>query len=615
MPGLNTIISFIGRQDIDRSNLTSILKSMDYGPSYLHGTVYDDRRVAVFSSGYDGYPGQKIEFDDKVIIIEGAIYNKSLQQVEDELTKILPQLVNNPEKTDSLREFMFNTDGEYIIYYIDNASSSVVIFNDALGRLPAYYYADDNGLIVARAMKFLTGLIPVEYDQNALMEYFLFSAPLGERTFFKGVFRIAPCSLFVINWRNCQCDRRVLYRYNFDDRWDDRPVADYVQNLHDQFLAGLSNRALYFNNRKQILSLSGGLDSRANLMGLLKLKIDFEAVTFHDFYNRLTRDLAVAQTLQKMYNFKLKAFDLIEENIPYFERMVNVKDGMAMMGTMGSVLNSMEVVEKEYGPNSVYFVGDGGSSITAPRYSGKQIDSMPVLVNEILQKNRLSVFSVGDIARLFGKTPEDVTNYLCDYFSSYPEKDNLHRIDHFYFWERSFKFTMEGQDRIRLYFWPIAPHYSIAYARYALQINNKYLAGWKIYRDFLKALDGRAASVKYANFGISLDSRVLPIYLKMRSIATANESVKRMLNTVLRFANNPSNIGRQTLEWKFIRQFREYLAIMIRDNSCIESHLDTKVLAGLLRSERHLHRMYVVGNLIKYMSLIEGKNEMPNAPA
>lgn len=135
MPRLNTIISCIGRENIDRNKLTGILKSMDYGPSYSHATVYDDHRVGVFSSGYDGYPGQLIEFDGKMLIIEGTIYNKTGEQVKDDLSRILPRIAADTSQTDKLREFMFNTGGEYIIYYIDKEASAVIIFNDSLGAV------------------------------------------------------------------------------------------------------------------------------------------------------------------------------------------------------------------------------------------------------------------------------------------------------------------------------------------------------------------------------------------------------------------------------------------------------------------------------------------------
>ena len=160
MPGLNAIISFDGSPKGAPEKLGDILKSMIYDPTYLNECVYEDRNTSVYFSGYKQYPWRKFEMGDKTIIIEGAIYNKTADKVKEELSRILPGVADGSGKTDALRSFMFDTDGEFVIYYIDKATSKVVVFNDAMGRLPTYFQINNNGLIVARALKFVTGNVP-----------------------------------------------------------------------------------------------------------------------------------------------------------------------------------------------------------------------------------------------------------------------------------------------------------------------------------------------------------------------------------------------------------------------------------------------------------------------
>jgi len=560
MPGLNTIIKFIGSKTESPERLADLLKSMNFDKTYFPETIYEDGNTSIFFSGYQGYPRQRIDFDGKSIIIEGAIYNKSSEQVKAELTRILPPIAAAPAKTDALRDFMFSTDGEFVIYFIDKALSTVLIFNDALGRLPTYFHSGKDSVIIARVMKFLVGFEPnLEFDRNSLMEYFLYAAALGDHTFYKNVFRLLPCTFIAVDYKTRQVSRQTLYAYNFDDRHEDRPLKEYVKNLHDLFMAGVANRAARFPEKKQILTLSGGLDSRTNLMALLKNKVKFYPLTFRDYYNFLRRDYPVVKQLDKTYNLNLKAYRLIEDNIPYFERMVWAKDGHSIMGSMGGVLNSMEIIENEYGKDCAVYTGDEGNYITAPRYGGGKIDSTPELVRQIHLKNSLSIYSFEEVARIFGKQPSDVIDYLCDYYSRYPEKDNIHKVDHFFIFERSFKFTMEGQDRTRLFFWPMAPHYSIQYARYAFQIKNKYLNGWKIYRGLLRSLDAQSTKIKYGNFGIALDSPLMPIYLPLRALATSNETVRRNLIQAIRLAKNPLLIGSKTKEREYIGQLEDYV--------------------------------------------------------
>ena len=184
-----------------------------------------------------------------------------------------------------------------------------------------------------------------------------------------------PCTLLVADLKARKCKKEQLHIYNFDDRHPDRNYMEYVKDLHDLFLEGIGNRAERFKDRTQVVSLSGGLDSRTVLVGLLKKKVPLKAITFRDYYNMLRRDYPVVKTLDKTYNLESKAYNLIEDNIPYFERMVYVKDGQSTMGSMGAVLNSMEIIEREYGKDIVYYVGDEGNYTTAPRYGGPKIDS------------------------------------------------------------------------------------------------------------------------------------------------------------------------------------------------------------------------------------------------
>jgi hypothetical protein len=608
MPGLNAIISF-DEHFVNRQNdIDDILKTMDYDQAYSHSAIIDSPQVQIYFSGYAGYPQYKATIGDKTLVIEGAIYNKTYEQVKEELCTMLPSIADGTGKTDALRDFMFDTDGEFIVYYIDNAASRAVIFNDAMGRLPAYCYADSGKFVLGRALKFVVGnLSSAPVDDFALIEYFLFSAALGDRTVFKNICRLMPCSLYVIDYGTGKCEKRTIHKYNFDDRWDDRPPAEYVARLHDLFLESTLNRADRFKDRKQILSLSGGLDSRTNLMALRKCNVDFETMTYIDYYNLLGRDLPVVDELIKIYGIKNKLFRLIEENIPDMERMVFLKDGTGLMGTMGSVLNSMEVIEKEYGRNIVFYVGDEGNYTTAPRYGGGKIGSIEELVRQIFLKNSLSVYSIEEVAKLFGKSPKAIRDYLCDYFSQYPEKDNVHKVDHFFIWERSFKFTMENQDRVRLFFWPLAPHYGIKYAPYAFKIKNEYLVGWKIYAALLRALDTRSVSIKYANFGIPLDSPLLPIYLPLRALATGNETIRRNLLMILRLLKNPLSIGRKTKEFSYINELRTYLADLTGRDKAIGSILDTDYLNDLLGHEKYTYRMYVAANIVKYLDDIGDK--------
>lgn len=608
MPGLNAIVDFSARLDSKQKQIENALCKMDYDSTYSHTKVYANDNVNIFFSGYPAYPYYKATQGDKFLIIEGAIYNKSDDLINEELASILPQLLNNPNKTESLINFIKETDGEYVVYYIDPAISRALIFNDAMGRLPTYCYFDRNQFVIGRSMKFLLGCAPeIEFSDWGLIEYFLYSAPLGDHTFFKNVNRLLPYTMIIIDYAKGQVDKRVLFRYNFDDRWDDKPLANYVNDLHDLFIESISTRAARFKDKKQILSLSGGLDSRANLMGLLKVGIEFETITFNDYYNQLGRDIPVVEQLVKNYKIKNKTFRLVAENIPDVDRLVFLKDGCGLMGTMGSTLNSMEITEREFGRNIVYYVGDEGNYTTAPRYAGRPIKTIPDLVTMIFNKNSLSAYPIDETASIFGKTSKEIFDYLCDYYSGYPEKDNIHKIDRFFIWERSFKFTMENQDKVRLFFWPLAPHYGIKYAPYAFKIKNNFLARWKIYVELLRSLDQNSVKIKYANFGIPLDSPLLSHYLFIRGHATRSESVRKNLLGVLRLLKNPASFVRKKEEYGYVDEIRENVKILSNNSKQIRAVIDADRLILILNREKYIYKMYIAANITKFIDMVQNK--------
>jgi asparagine synthase (glutamine-hydrolysing) len=605
MPGLNIVVGLGFKIETKQKQLENALKRMDYDPSYSHKALFENQNVGVYFSGYPGYPHYKAELGDKTLIIEGAIYNKSDDAIKTELASILPDVIKGSGNTEALTNFIRETDGEYIAYYIDSALSKVLIFNDAMGRLPAYSYSDKNQFVLGRSMKFMRGCAPeIRFSDWGLIEYFLYSAPLGDRTVFQDVFRLLPYSLFIIDYKNGKHEKRLLYRYNFDDRWEGRPFAEHIKNLHDLFVESVSKRAARFKERKQILSLSGGLDSRANLMGLKKSDVDFSTITFNDYYNQLGRDIPVVETLVETYGLKHKIFRLVAENIPDMEKLIFMKDGSGLMGTMGSAHNSMEITAREFGRDIVYYVGDEGNYTTAPRYGGKRPQSIPELVDTIFAKNSLSTYSIAEVGPIFGKSSKEIYDYLCDYFSGYPEKDNIHKIDRYFVWERSFKFTMENQDRVRLFFWPLAPHYGIKYAPYAFKIKNQDLAGYKVYTEFLRALDKQSVKIKYSNFGIPLESPFLSSYLKLRAIATSSETMRHKLLVVLRLLRNPTKVGLKRQEYGFVDEVREYLKGFPRKPQPNMQTIDYRQLNAVLADEKYLYKMYVAANIVKLFDMV-----------
>jgi len=609
MPGMNLALNLNSGKKANLTVPKSVVDRLAFDKSYIFENLHSADGISLTFSGYNEYPRYSFENGQSKIFIDGTPYGKSYERFSEEVTAAVQEVVDsNGLKSERLKELVLSTDGEFTVYYFDHARGVVVVFNDALGRLPYYFQASHNTLLLSRSLKFITGLMPrVEIDKDGLMEYFLFSAPLGSRTFFRGISRLQPANLFLANLKTGEIRHRTLYSYNLDERHEKDSLDHYAESMHDLFMAGIRNRVARFPERKSILAMSGGLDSRTVLMGLLKCDVKVQGITFRDHYNALRRDWPVVEKLVKEFKIQHKFYDVPPDNLEMLEKLIIGKDGMGVMGLMGSVLYWMETIDNDFGKSIVYYTGDEGNYIAAPRFGEKTIKSTPQLVHEIINHNSLSVFSIKSVAAMFDRSPKSVMDYLCAYFDSYIEKNPIHRIDRFFIFERSFKFTMENQDRIRLYFWPMAPHYSIDYARFAFKIPNKYLAGWKVYAGMLKLLNPKSLRLKYANFGIPLDSPLMPIYLPLRALATSNETIRRSLISVLRLMRNPAEVTRKIDELKAVKQLRDYYGKIIDTNAALGGLIDLQRVSEIVENETYIYRLYLITNALKYISTVENR--------
>ena len=607
MPGINTIISYENNINNYDKNLNDILAKMNYDDTYYHEIIFKNSNMKIIFSGYKEYPYKIIKSNNKLILIDGAIYNKTDNQIKNQLLKIIPPIMKGLTKnTELISDFVTSTDGEYVIYFIDTEISTLVILNDGLGRLPLYYYHDHNKFISGRALKFVVqNLLSVNLDDKALLEYFLFFVPLGNKTLFKNIFRLFPASIIITNYKTRQYNLYKTYSYNFDERLEEPGLKYYTNILYDSFMQSTIWRKDYFRDRRSLIALSGGLDSRAVLMSLIKCGIDFEAITFRDFYNITKRDLPVVNEIVKKYNIKNKLFDLPRNNIKHMENLIFLKDGMNLNEIMGFVLFSLELIVKEYGKNIVWYTGDGGGYIVGPRYFGKKIKSMHQLVNNLIERN--SIHKLDTIAMILKKSSKSIINYLCDYFSTYPEQNFIHKYDRFFFFEHLFKFSMEAEDRVRHYYWLTTPHYGIDFTLFAFKIKNSLLDNWIIYKEFLKSLDENCIKIKYANWGLPLSSPLLPIYLPIREIATRNMRFKNNIIKVLRFIKDPTIYGKKVKENQDVIELREYLNMLVNTDDFIKSYIDIGYLLKMASNEKSTYRMYSLINIIKYLNLVENK--------
>ena len=95
MPGVNAIIN-LSKSKIDPDiDISRALAKMKFDRSYIDQVLFKDNDIKIVFSGYKEYPLQKFDLGNKVIIIDGAIYGKKYDEINDRLSQLLPDFINN----------------------------------------------------------------------------------------------------------------------------------------------------------------------------------------------------------------------------------------------------------------------------------------------------------------------------------------------------------------------------------------------------------------------------------------------------------------------------------------------------------------------------------------
>ena len=116
------------------------------------------------------------------------------------------ELFSGLDKSDSLlkiKNWLINTDGDFIIYAYNHDDNSILILNDVFGRLPLYYYSHKDEIIVSRYIKFIKNCkSKLNPDRMYLAQFLLLGYSLGTRTIIEQVHQLTSGSLLFFKGSN-----------------------------------------------------------------------------------------------------------------------------------------------------------------------------------------------------------------------------------------------------------------------------------------------------------------------------------------------------------------------------------------------------------------------------
>lgn len=533
MPGLNLLIDF--KQNFSIPNPKSEKSRLSNSEYFTLGNPFGDVKnlTAVFKA-YKGYPYGIFDLGDVKIFLEGKIYNYSQERLYD-LFKDLVSLLSNYNYFNQISSFFENLDGDYIIYLYDSSKNKLFVITDPLGRLPLYYFYSTNKTIISRDYGFiLENLIYPDIDKFGIAEDLLFGYPLGEKTFIKNVKRVKHGSVICCKLNSDEIEIHQYIDFDFSYKiHSNKNLNQITDNLVQLFVEGTKNRLSI--NDENILSLSGGLDSRSVLTAFNLLNAKFKASTYIGYSKTADNDSVVAKGLADELNFQ---WDLIQLQNPEgleLNELLNYKYGLNTLG-VSFLLLFLKELQNKFGNKLHYFTGDGGDKAFPDHRPALDLKNDVSLLVKYLVSNKY-FFSIKKISNILSIAEKDLFEHLYSFFSEYPEQSVEYKFQRFIIVERGIKWCFEGEDRNRFYFWSVAPMYNYQFFKYIMNVNDNLKANHFLYYDFINKLNPEALKLNNALWGVPIDPANLKfkyfLFAKDRVYPRLPASVKRILRMKL----------------------------------------------------------------------------------
>lgn len=510
MPGISLVYHKDGLNSEIAKGISGIFKSFGL-PEYGYSLLYQSKKIHLSAFKYPEYPLYEYENDEILVVLEGDVYyGGTLDEFFTEVVS-LHSYFNNYQDPDTalINTWLKKVEGDFIITIIDKEKEQVMFLNDLLGRLPVYRYADKDKFIISREIGFVTGMSEPEPDTIACAEFLLFGYPLGEKTLFENVERVGPATLLQID--DMGLGSHIVNAFNFDHRNPGIGSAEEAAGeLHDLFLQSLKMRVNKgFTN---ILSLSGGLDSRIVLGAFAEEGISHQNVSFLDHKKEVLKDVEVAGQLVNAFQESLEVIDLPPPEKEDYDYLLKIKGGMNELG-MAFIIPFFKKIKRA---GMIYFTGDGGDKLLPDLRPMRKIRSGESLIRYILRYE--TKISLDELSSFIKVKETDLLKHIEQLLDSYPEDKYENKYKHFLIAERAMKWLFEGEDRNRYFFRSISPFYSQAFFRYAMECPDDLKKDYKLFRLFLNKFPGDIASVENANWGFSIISEKLGSMLVSKKV-------------------------------------------------------------------------------------------------
>ncbi|MBN1127961.1 MAG: hypothetical protein JXA71_03185 [Chitinispirillaceae bacterium] len=545
-------------------------------------------------TGYEAYPLKIIDDKRFLMVLEGRIYNLEKSALDKTLRQIADALIG-PGKTgdDEFKRFLLAAEGEFVITFYDKKQKRMLLANDIMGRLPLYYFQDEESLIFSRELKFIVPFLqPVAFNKSAILEYLLFGFPFEENTFIEKAGFFPYATIVSFDQMTGKATRESYHSLNIDVCINSGGRKKMAAEMGRIFMEGLSDRAAWVDKNKTIVSLSGGFDSRGTLAGMKKAGLCPIAVTAQSDEEHSARLVAVAigaevYAIPQGHN----------ESGPSFGDIVFLKDGLDCHPNLAQLYQNLQDLRDRFGGDIVYFTGIYGGEITRHSHPTAGLKSLASLVRYLLSANDSYKYSTKKVSEILQMPAYEIRNHLLMHLNTFPEK-NIRRKYARFRHEYDRRFAGEAEDRNRFYFWTISPFFTFPFFTYVMSIDERKKTSW-LFRDFLFAIDPNTCMAKYFNYGLPLNNRFILWGLAFAERMVRHVVVKNLFRRLAWFAKKCRGMVRGANEGNksAVQAMRDELLTLLEGSGPVSNIFNNPELPAIIRREddaKGLERLRIV---------------------
>jgi asparagine synthase (glutamine-hydrolysing) len=524
--GTSLICDFAGRKHREENDPFLGMDANSF-PGVNRRLVWQDRYSWVSCASYEHYPVFVCEDGDFLAHLEGRVYNVDESRLSDELLGLSRLIFSQEtEPASRLSRWLLGADGDFLLVLINKADGRMAVLNDVFARLPTYFHLRDNFLILSRNLKYITiALGEATFDPLALAQYLLLGFSLGKKSLFAGIDYLEPASLIFVSPKDASVKVSKLHEFNFEaEEQGRRSSTENARNLAGLFREACRKRA--GGAGENVVSLSGGLDSRAVAAGLRGEGIPLTTASFLDHRRSNTADFETAARVAQSLGVEWRGFHLRPPQGKDLLELLTIKGGLNNLG-MSFILPFFRQLRESCGDRLTYFTGDGGSDAVGISYPHRQVDTPEAMVKYIIDKNR--IFTLEEVAALTRLHPRDILGETTADLTSYPETSVARKYKHFFAVGSPTRVYHEGEDRNRHFFWSVSPFYAYDFFHYAMNCPDRDKKAYRLYLEFLRQLHPAVGGVDYADWQAPLASRKFFLLYGVKSLTRRRPNFIRHL--------------------------------------------------------------------------------------